>query len=139
MQRQWPQDGRTLIEFTTGIVAAFLRRNPVQTDEVAALIGEVHTAVCRVAAPEEERPSGQPRPKPAVPIRQSVTADYIVCLEDGAKLKSLKRHLMRNHGMTIDGYRRKWGLPLDYPVIASSYSAARSALAKRLGLGRRAG
>lgn len=123
-----------LIELTADVVSAYVSNNPVPVGELPALIDHVHAALKAtmggpVAKPEEL--------KPAVPIRKSVTPDYIISLEDGKKFKSLKRHLATHYGLTPEEYRAKWGLPADYPMVAPNYAAARSALAKTMGLGRK--
>ena len=125
----------TLIELTAEVVSAYVSNNPVPVGDLPALIGQVHSALkstaggVSVAEPEAL--------KPAVPIRKSVMADYIICLEDGKKFKSLKRHLSTHYGLTPDEYRAKWGLPANYPMVAPNYAATRSALAKTMGLGRK--
>lgn len=124
-----------LIELTTDIVAAYVSNNPVPVTELPGLIANVHLALLQQAATPAQEDS-EPK-KPAVPIKKSVTPDYIVCLEDGKQFKSLKRHLSTHHGLTPDEYRTKWGLPADYPLVAPNYAAARSALAKSMGLGRK--
>lgn len=124
-----------LIELTADVVSAYVSNNPVPVGELPALISQVHAALKGTAdngAPE--KPEAQ---KPAVPIKKSVTADYIISLEDGKKFKSLKRHLATHYGLSPDEYRAKWGLPADYPMVAPNYAAARSALAKTMGLGRK--
>lgn len=115
------------------IVSAYVTKNPVPAAELPNLIERVHNAVKRVALGQTEEP--KQKLVPAVPIKKSITPDYIVCLEDGKRFKSLKRYLDRVHGMTPDEYRAKWGLPADYPMVAPHYSAKRSELAKRIGLG----
>lgn len=124
-----------LIELTTDIVSAYVSNNPVPVGDLPHLIAAVHAALQQQVAPAEQQ-EAEPL-KPAVPIKKSITPDYIVCLEDGKKFKSLKRHLATSHGLTPDEYRSKWGLPADYPMVAPAYSAARSALAKSTGLGRK--
>ncbi len=123
-----------LAELTAEVVAAYVSNNVVQTSDLPSLIAEVHSALGSTsgaeAAPAE-------KPKPAVPIRKSVHKDYIICLEDGMKFKSLKRHLMTYHGLTPDEYREKWNLPADYPMVAPAYAEARSRLAKEMGLGQK--
>ena len=121
------------IELTADIVSAYLSNNSVPGGEIGNLIGQVYSALKRVSAGQTPGPADPP--KPAVPIKRSVTAEYIVCLEDGLKFKSLKRHLRTRYGMTPDQYREKWGLPPDYAMVASNYAAARSQLAKKMGLG----
>jgi predicted transcriptional regulator len=122
-----------IIGLTAEIVSAYLTRNAVASDEIPALIAQVHSALLRVAGGEAE-PASEPL-KPAVPVKKSIHPDFIVCLEDGKKFKSLKRHLRTQYGMTPEQYREKWGLPLDYPMVAPNYAAARSQLAKQMGLG----
>ena len=117
---------------TARIVAAQVRRGPLPLDELHHFIRLVHRSLARLAEPT--RP---PRPEPAVPVSRSVGPDYIVCLEDGRKLKMLRRHLRVAYDMTPQQYRAKWGLPTDYPMVAPDYARARSALAQRIGLGRR--
>ena len=121
------------IELTADIVSAYLSNNSVPGGEIGNLIGQVYSALKRVSGGQTLGPAEPP--KPAVPIKRSVTAEYIVCLEDGLKFKSLKRHLRTRYGMTPDQYREKWGLPPDYAMVASNYAAARSQLAKKMGLG----
>ncbi|MDO8360294.1 MAG: MucR family transcriptional regulator [Devosia sp.] len=128
-------DGLELIQLSGEIVQAYVSHNSVSTTDMPKLIADVHAALQRLASPTTaEAPSS---PIPAVSIRKSVTPEFIVCLEDGKKFKSMKRHLSQL-GMTPDEYRSKWGLPPDYPMVAPNYSATRSALAKSAGLGRRA-
>jgi predicted transcriptional regulator len=117
-----------------GIVAAYVSRNAVTTEAVPDLIRSVHQALLQLtgAAPAQ----AEERPKPAVPIGRSVQHDYIVCLEDGKKLKMLKRYLRSRYGMSPDDYRRRWGLAPDYPMVAPAYAARRSDFAKKIGLGR---
>jgi predicted transcriptional regulator len=131
------QSNLNLSELTADIVSAYVSNNSVRADELASLIGEVHAALKRAPAGSAE---AEPEPQePAVPIRKSVTPDYLICLEDGKKFKSLKRHLQGEHGMTPAEYRAKWGLKGDYPMVAPNYSEARSSLAKTMGLGRKGG
>ncbi|CAH1666041.1 Ros/MucR family transcriptional regulator [Chelatococcus asaccharovorans] len=120
------------VELAAEIVAAYVANNSVAVGELPGLIANIHTALQRLGAPAEEPAS---KPQPAVPIKKSVTADFIVCLEDGKKFKSLKRHLRTRYDMTPEDYRQKWGLPADYPMVAPNYAAARSELAKTMGLG----
>jgi len=122
---------------TTGaIVAAFLSHNAMSPDRVADFIASTAGAVRAVFAPGEPQPE-EVELEPAVPIRKSITPDAIICLEDGLKFKSLKRHLATHFDMTPEQYRAKWGLPADYPMVAPNYSATRSQLAKNTGLGKR--
>ena len=123
----------TLITLTSDIVAAHVSNNNVAVEDVPALITTVYSALARLggAAPVVEE-----KLEPAVSIRSSVKKDHLVCLEDGKKMKMLKRHLMTSHSMTPDQYREKWGLPSDYPMVAPNYAAQRSELARKIGLGR---
>ncbi len=121
---------------TAEIVAAFLAANTMQATQLPELIRNVFTALKSLDGQAEEAPAEPP--KPAVPIRKSVTRDYIVCLEDGKKLKMLKRHLRTTYNMSPDEYRAKWGLPADYPMVAPAYAERRSEFAKKIGLGRKA-
>lgn len=125
----------TLIELTADVVAAYVSNNPVPAGELPNLIADVHSALGRVGTGVEQVPAE--KPKPAVNPKKSVHDDYIVCLEDGKKFKSLKRHLMTHYGLTPDQYREKWGLDATYPMVAPNYAAARSQLAKKMGLGRK--
>ncbi len=131
-----PQDEQSpeLLELTTKVVAAHVSHNPIAAAELPSVIATVHQALAALG-PEE----AAAKPKPAVPIKQSVKPDYIVCLDDGKKLKMLKRHLKAKYNMTPDDYRKRWGLPSDYPMVAPNYAATRSKLAKKIGLGRKAG
>ncbi len=129
-----PDDKPTaeLLEHTTRIVAAHVANNPIAAAELPSVIATVHQALAALG-PEE----AAAKPKPAVSIKQSVKPDYIVCLDDGKKLKMLKRHLKTAYNMTPDDYRKRWGLPSDYPMVAPNYAATRSKLAKKIGLGRK--
>lgn len=124
-----------LIDLAADIVAAYVSNNTVAPAEIPGLINDVHGALSKVAAGQSAAPA-EPL-KPAVPIKKSIHDDYIICLEDGKKFKSLKRHLRTHYDLTPEQYREKWGLPPDYPMVAPNYAAARSALAKKLGLGQR--
>ena len=125
-----------VLELTAEIVAAYVSNNPIAATEISALISDIHAALMRVAgAPSDRALIGL---QPAIPVQESVTPDYIVCLDDGKKFKSLKRHLNNEHGMSPDEYRAKWGLNKDYPMVAPNYSASRSSLARTMGLGRKA-
>ena len=124
-----------VIQLTADIVAAFVKKNQIPSEQLGALIAEVHKALVRApvaAAMPEQKPL-----VPAVAIKKSVTPDYIISLEDGQKFKSLKRHLRGQYNMGPDEYRAKWGLPRDYPMVAPNYAKARSELAKSMGLGRK--
>ena len=122
------------IELAGEIVAAFVSNNPLPKGELPSLILAVHTAVVRLAAEPESVPLQLEVKTPAVPIRRSITPDFLICLDDGKRFKSLRRHL-GGLGMTPEQYREKWGLPSDYPMVAPNYAAHRSALAKQIGLG----
>jgi len=126
-------DATLYIELAADIVSAYVSNNAVAASDLPALLGDVHTALQRVTKGEAE-PAPEPL-KPAVPVRKSVAPDFIICLEDGKKFKSLKRHLRTQYNLTPEQYREKWGLPADYPMVAPNYAAARSALAKEMGLG----
>ena len=121
------------IQLTANIVSAYVSNNTVPSAEIPNLIGQIHSALLRVSGGQAPSPA-EPL-KPAVPLKRSITSDYLICLEDGKKFKSLKRHLMTSYGMTPDQYRTKWGLPDSYPIVAPNYAAQRSALAKTMGLG----
>ena len=128
--------GGTFIKLTAEIVSAYVSNNSVPSVDLPALIGQVHSALSRVSNGQGET-SLEP-PKPAVAVKKSITPDHIVCLEDGKKFKSLKRHLRTHFDLSPEQYRKKWGLPADYPMVAPNYSATRSRLAKDNGLGRKA-
>jgi predicted transcriptional regulator len=126
-------DKAEIIEMTAEIVAAYVENNTISTSDLPALIQSVHRALTSVAAGSE---AVEPAPKePAVPVRRSITPDFLVCLEDGRKFKSLKRHLRTKYNMSPEDYRAKWGLAKDYPMVAPNYAKARSDLAKQMGLG----
>ena len=126
-----------VLRLTATIVSAHVRNNQVAPDALPTLIQAVHRSLATAGTPEPE-PAPAP-PTPAVPIRKSVFPGYIVCLEDGKKLKTLKRHLRVSFGLTPEHYRQKWGLPADYPMVAPDYARHRSSLAKQAGLGRKPG
>lgn len=128
------QSKKDMLEFTTEIVAAHVSNNTVPVAELSDLIQQVYRTLSSV---ESVTNAAQERPEPAVAIKKSVTNDYIVCLEDGKKLKMLKRHLRTAYNMSPEEYREKWGLPADYPMVAPSYAKQRSKLAKQIGLGTR--
>ncbi len=123
------------VELTADIVAAYVGNNAVPANELPALINDVYGALAKAVAGSQEKEKEEL--KPAVSIRRSVQPDFIVCLEDGKKFKSLKRHLRTHYDMSPEEYREKWGLPADYPMVAPNYAKARSALAKKMGLGQR--
>src|ERR1044072_3277493 len=122
-----------LIAQTADIVSAYVSNNTVPASEIPALINQVHSALMRVSRGHGGAPT-EPL-KPAISVKRSITPDYIVCLEDGKKFKSLKRHLRTQYNMTPEAYSEKWDLPPDYPMVAPNYAAARSQLAKQMGLG----
>jgi len=122
------------IELAVDIVSAYVSNNSVPATDLPSLINEVHAALLRVATGSAPTPATE-APKPAVSPRKSITDDYIICLEDGRKFKSLKRHLRTQYDMSPEQYREKWGLYPDYPMVAPNYAKARSALAKEMGLG----
>ena len=124
-----------LVELTADIVAAYVSNHVVPVSELSTLIADVHAALGRIGGSAEPPPAD--KQKPAVNPKRSVHDDYIVCLEDGKKFKSLKRHLMTHYGLTPDQYRDKWNLDPSYPMVAPNYAAARSQLAKKMGLGRK--
>jgi predicted transcriptional regulator len=124
-----------LIKLASGIVSAYVSNNSVTTAELPKLINQVLEALERVATGGAAGQGGQ-KPKPVVAIKDSITPEYIICLDDGKRLKLLKRHLRTVYNMTPDEYRTKWGLPYDYPMVAPNYAESRSVLAKKIGLGR---
>jgi predicted transcriptional regulator len=125
--------GKSLIDLTANIVSAYLSNNPTPAVEIPNLISQVHTALQRVAGGRTEV---SPEPaRPAVAVKKSIHSDYLVCLEDGKRFKSLRRHLRTQYNMTPEQYRDKWNLPPDYPMVAPNYAVTRSQLAKKMGLG----
>lgn len=126
-----------IMQMTTEIVSSFVANNPLPSDSLPDLIISVHKTMVSLTSPEPDR--SVERPKPAVPISRSITDDHIICLEDGKKLKMLKRYLRSHYGMTPEEYRKRWGLPADYPMVAPSYTKKRSDFAKQIGLGRASG
>jgi predicted transcriptional regulator len=120
-----------LLALTTEIVAAHVGNNNVAVSDLTQLIHEVYRTLASVGS----APAAPERPQPAVPVKKSVTPDYIICLEDGKKLKMLKRHLKTAYNMTPEEYRDRWGLAADYPMVAPNYAQHRSSLAKKIGLG----
>jgi predicted transcriptional regulator len=135
MTTETDENNEMLITLTADIVAAHVSNNSVAVADLPTLIGNVHSALSGLSGGTPAAPT----PEPAVPIRTSVKRDFIVCLEDGKKLKMLKRHLMTHYGMTPDDYRAKWGLAADYPMVAPAYAETRRELAKKIGLGRAPG
>jgi predicted transcriptional regulator len=124
------------VQITARLVAAYASNNRMMPQDLPVLIQTVHAALMSLHNGGHDGGGGEPQ-KPAVPIKKSVTGDYIICLEDGLKFKSLKRHLRSSYKMTPEEYRAKWGLPHDYPMVAPTYAAHRSKLAKQIGLGRK--
>ena len=122
------------IELSADIVSAYVSNNSVAASDLPSLLHEVHGALQRIGTGATHEVPAEPL-KPAVPVRKSVSADFIICLEDGKKFKSLKRHLRTKYDMSPEEYREKWDLPADYPMVAPNYAASRSDLAKRMGLG----
>ena len=127
------EDKSEIIEMTADIVAAYVGANSVSAADLPALIQSVHRALAGVAGGSDVAEAA-PR-EPAVPVKKSITPEYLICLEDGRKFKSLKRHLRTKYNMSPEDYRAKWGLAKDYPMVAPSYAKARSELAKQMGLG----
>ncbi|WP_029065960.1 MucR family transcriptional regulator [Labrenzia sp. DG1229] len=125
----------SLVDLAADIVSAYVGNNTVAAADLPDLINEIHMALQQTATGSNE-PEPEPL-KPAVPVKKSITPDYIICLEDGKKFKSLKRHLRTHYDMTPEEYRGKWGLDANYPMVAPNYAAARSELAKKMGLGQR--
>lgn len=123
-----------LLRMTTQVVSAYVGNNPVQENQIQHVIQAVYSSLSSLGSGEA---AGKPKQKPAVPIKRSVMPDHITCLEDGKKLKMLKRYLRTVHGLTPDEYRAKWGLPADYPMVAPNYAKQRSQFAKKIGLGKR--
>ncbi|MGH1375879.1 MAG: MucR family transcriptional regulator [Alphaproteobacteria bacterium] len=123
-----------LLALTTKVVSSYVSNNTVSVDDIPVIIEKVHTALSNVG---NEEASAANRPQPAVPIKRSITPDHLICLEDGKKLKMLKRHLKTAYNMTPEEYRERWGLPADYPMVAPNYAIRRSKLAKDIGLGTR--
>jgi predicted transcriptional regulator len=121
-----------LLRMTTTVVSAYLRNNPLPPSDLSTIIRTVHGQLAELRQGRTEEPQ-----RPAVSIKKSVTPDYLICLEDGKKLKMLKRHLRTAYGMTPEEYRAKWGLAPDYPMVAPNYAKQRSRFAKEIGLGRR--
>jgi predicted transcriptional regulator len=127
-----PDTHATVLSLAAEIVSAHVSNNAVSAEELPKLINNVHRALATVGQAAAE----QSRPEPVVPVKQSVLADHLVCLDCGKHYSMLKRHLMADHKLTVDQYRHKWGLPYDYPVVSPNYAKTRSALARKIGLGR---
>jgi predicted transcriptional regulator len=124
-----------LLTMTANVVAAYVSNNTVTEGDLSKVIRGVYDTLASVGSPGE---TVKERPAPAVPIKKSVTPDYVICLEDGKKLKMLKRHLKTSYDLTPDQYRERWGLPADYPMVAPNYAKQRSRLARKIGLGTKA-
>lgn len=132
-----PDTEAMLIQMTSSVVSAYVSNNPVQASDLPSLIERVHTTMRDLSQPVvEEVPV---KLEPAVSVRKSITPDYLICLEDGKRFKSLKRHLRSKYDMSPEEYREKWGLPIDYPMVAPNYAKQRSELAKKMGLGQSRG
>jgi predicted transcriptional regulator len=127
------ENSRDIVRMTADIAAAYVSANPIPAEQLPGLIRSVHAVLVEVLADPAPVLAG-PR-DPAVSVKKSITSDHIICLEDGKKFKSLKRHLRTKYNMTPEAYRAKWGLPHDYPMVAPNYAKERSNLAKRMGLG----
>ena len=128
-----PTDSTEILRLATEIVAAYVSNNAMAANDLPGMIRTVHSTLAGLDQAPGARESDL---VPAVPVKKSVTADYIICLEDGKKLKMLKRYLRSQYGLTPEEYRARWGLPHDYPMVAPNYAAQRSKLAKQIGLGR---
>ncbi len=124
-----------LVNITATIVAAYVSNNSISSTDLPSLIAETHAALSRASG--RTAPLERDDNKPKVAVKKSVMPDYLICLEDGKKFKSLKRHLRTHYNLSPEGYREKWGLPHDYPMVAPNYAQARSQLAKKMGLGTR--
>lgn len=124
-----------LVDLTAQVVSAYLSNNEIGAGDISRLIGDTHAALAKAAGQSLDQEKDAPKPR--VPIKKSVTDDYIICLEDGKKFKSLKRHLRTHYNLSPDEYRERWNLPHDYPMVAPNYARERSNLAKRMGLGTR--
>ncbi len=123
-----------ILELAAQLASAYLSKNPVSVEDIPAVVNQAYAALENIG---ETTPTIAERPQPAVPINRSITPDFLICLEDGKKLKMLKRHLKTAYDMTPEQYRERWGLPADYPMVAPNYAAKRSKLAKDIGLGTR--
>jgi predicted transcriptional regulator len=126
--------GKNFLDLTADIVSAYVSHNSTPASEIPALISQIHAALLRVSTGRPEVAPLEPA-RPAVSVKKSINPDYLICLEDGKRFKSLKRHLRTQYNMTPEQYRDKWSLPADYPMVAPNYAVARSQLAKKMGLG----
>jgi len=138
MAEEKPRDvsREELLRYSTEIVASYLGKNKVPSEQIGDVINTVFNSLSALDQGAVDEPPVKGGPRPAVPVRRSVTPEYIICLEDGKKLKMLKRYLRTNYQMTPEDYRAKWGLPPDYPMVAPNYAKQRSDFAKTIGLGR---
>ncbi|AZO41400.1 MucR family transcriptional regulator [Mesorhizobium sp. M7D.F.Ca.US.005.01.1.1] len=136
MPEDLTESGADLLAMTADIVSAYVSNNPLPVSELARVISDTYAAVSKLQGAPQTQP--EEKSAPAVPIKKSVMPDFIICLEDGKKFKSLKRHIGTHYNLTPDAYRSKWSLPSDYPMVAPNYAAERSRLAKAIGLGRKA-
>ena len=128
------ENNETLIALVADIVSAYVSNNSVPAAELPSLIATTHAAITGLGS-EGAAPAVEEKPTPAISIKKSITAEHLICLEDGKKFKSLKRHLRTAYNMSPEEYRARWGLPADYPMVAPAYAEARSSLAKKMGLG----
>ncbi|WP_428832925.1 MucR family transcriptional regulator [Pseudaminobacter soli (ex Li et al. 2025)] len=128
-------DDNALVRLTSDVVSAYISNNAIPAASLPGLIAEIHASLSKLGR-ESVAPADE-APKPAISVKKSVTDDYLICLEDGKQFRSLKRHLTTHYNLTPDEYRAKWGLPADYPMVAPTYAAARSTLAKKMGLGKK--
>jgi predicted transcriptional regulator len=133
-----PEDEVDYVSLATNIVSAYVSNNPIPTGELPSLITSVHASLQSVVSPAKAQAAIE-KPEPAVPVRKSITAEHIICLLDGKRFKSLKRHLRSKYDLSPEQYRAMFDLPADYPMVAPNYAAERSLLAKKIGLGRLAG
>ncbi len=129
------QEKSNLLELTASIAAAYVGNNSVAEADLPKLIATIYRSLAAAAYGAENKSAQAAELKPAVPVRKSITPDFIICLEDGKRFKSLKRHLRTHYELSPEQYREKWGLPVDYPMVAPKYAEARSSLAKKIGLG----
>lgn len=136
MEKTTDLEAGLLLELTASIITAYVGNHVVQTGDLPKLIADTHLALTATRF-QSSIPEPSEKPVPKVPVRRSIHADFIICLEDGQKFKSLKRHLMTHYNLSPDQYREKWDLPADYPMVAPAYAEARSRLAKQMGLGQR--
>ena len=132
MEEQASLNTVDLLDLTSEIVSAYVSNNKVEVEKLSEVIGNVYASLSSIAGED-----GAEFIEPAVPIKKSVTPDYIICLEDGKKFKMLRRHLQNVYGLTPEEYRERWGLPADYPMVAPNYAEKRSGLAKQIGLGKK--